>query len=35
VPPGGYHTYAIRRINIYEDVAGTTPMFLARIVGLF
>jgi peptidoglycan/xylan/chitin deacetylase (PgdA/CDA1 family) len=29
------HMYTIRRVNIHEDVTDTTPMFLARIVGLF
>lgn len=29
------HRYAVRRLNIHENVTRSMPMFLARIVGLF
>ena len=31
----GDDPYAIRRINIHENATETTPMFLARVTGLF
>jgi hypothetical protein len=31
----GDDPFTLRRINIYQDATATTPMFLARIVGLF
>ena len=31
----GDDPFTLRRVNIHEDATDTTPMFLARIVGLF
>ena len=31
----GDDRFMIKRVNVHEDMTGSTPMFLARIVGLF
>jgi hypothetical protein len=28
------HRFALRRVNIHEDMTASPPMFLARLVGL-